>query len=407
MTSDQGTLSRRDHVAGPAGATRLFAAGSADLASHEAAFGRLPAMHLAPLIDELLRSGLDGRGGAGFAAWQKLASIPADGRRPVVVANGAEGEPLSQKDAALLHNAPHLVIDGILIAGRSLGAKELHLYAGAEQLAPVARALDERREAHIRLHEAPDPFIAGEATAVVSAISGGPAIPRDRTKRLSDGGLNGRPTLVHNVETLAHLALISRFGSAWFRGVGAGSAPGSRLITLSGNAAGPRVYEIPTGVRLTEILLSTGIELPSVRAALVGGYHGTWLAADQLDVPFSKEGLAPVGARTGAGIVMTLGSGSCGLAATADILAYLSGQSARQCGPCTNGLPALARLFARLAYGDTNGKLPQEISRLAALVTGRGSCAHPDGTARLASSALMAFASDVEAHLRGRCEALR
>jgi NADH:ubiquinone oxidoreductase subunit F (NADH-binding) len=208
MTSDQSTISRRDHVAGPAGATRLFAAGSADLASHEAAFGPLPAMDLALLIDEL------------FAAWQKLASVPAGGRRPVVVANGAEGEPLSQKDAALLHNAPHLVIDGILIAGRSLGARELHLYAGAEQLVPVARALEERREARIRLHEAPDTFISGEATAAISAISGGPAIPRDRTKRLSDSGLNGRPTLVHNVETLAHLALIARFGSTWFRGVG-------------------------------------------------------------------------------------------------------------------------------------------------------------------------------------------
>lgn len=407
MTSDQSTVSLRDHVAGPAGTTRLFAAGSADFGSHQAAFGPLPGMDRARLIEELLQSGLDGRGGAGFAAWQKLALVPADGRRPVVVANGAEGEPLSQKDAALLHNAPHLVIDGILIAGRSLGAKELHLYAGAEQLAPVARALKERGEGRIRLCHAPDTFISGEATAVVSAISGGLPIPRDRTKRLTSSGLNGRPTLVHNVETLAHLALISRFGSAWFRSVGTGAAPGTRLITLSGNTAGSRVYEIPTGVRLTEILVSTGVDLYSVRAALVGGYHGTWLAADQLDARFSKEGLAPLGARTGAGIIMMLGSGSCGLAATADILAYLAGQSARQCGPCTNGLPAISSLFARLAYGDTNRKLPQEIRRLAALVTGRGSCAHPDGTARLAVSALMAFDSDVDAHLRGRCEALR
>lgn len=407
MTSDPVTISVRGQVAGPAGTSRLFAAGSADFASHQAAFGPLPAMDRAPLIDELLRSGLDGRGGAGFAAWQKLASVPVDGRRPVIIANGAEGEPLSQKDAALLHSAPHLVIDGTLIAGQSLGAKELHLYAGAAQLAPVARALKERGEARIRLHEAPDTFISGEGTAVVSAISGGLPIPRDRIGRLTNSGLNGRPTLVHNVETLGHLALISRFGSAWFRSVGTGSAPGTRLITLSGNTAGPRVYEIPTGVRLTEILVSTGVDVLSVRAALVGGYHGTWLAADQLDAPFSKEGLAPVGARTGAGIIMMLGSGSCGLAATADILTYLAGQSARQCGPCSNGLPAVSSLFARLAHGDTNGKLPQEISRLAALVTGRGSCAHPDGTARLALSALMAFGSDVEAHLHGRCEALR
>ncbi|MCZ9880370.1 NADH-ubiquinone oxidoreductase-F iron-sulfur binding region domain-containing protein [Arthrobacter sp. B2a2-09] len=407
MTPDQGTTSVRGRIAGPTGVIRLFAAGTADFGSHHAAFGPLPEMDRASLIDELLRSGLDGRGGAGFAAWQKLSSVPADGRHPAIVANGAEGEPLSKKDAALLHNAPHLVIDGLLIAGQSLGARELHLYAGAEQLDPVARALKERGESRIRVHEAPGTFISGEATAVVSAIAGGTPIPRDRTERLTKSGLNGRPTLLHNVETLAHLALISRFGAAWFRSLGTGSAPGTRLVTLSGNAGGPRVYEIPSGMALTDILLSIGIDPHTVQAALVGGYHGTWLAAEQLDAPFSKEGLAPLGARTGAGIIMTLGSGSCGLAATADILGYLARQSARQCGPCTNGLPAIASLVERLAYGDTDGKLPQEIRRLAALVTGRGSCAHPDGTARLASSALMAFGSDVEAHLRGRCEALR
>lgn len=405
MTPDQSTMSVRSPVAGPAGTIRLFAAGSADFGSHQAAFGPVPAMDRVALLDELLQSGLDGRGGAGFAAWQKLASVPTEGRQPVVVANGAEGEPLSRKDAALLHNAPHVVIDGLLIAGQSLCAKELHLYAGAEQLDPVARALGERGEARIRLHEAPDTFISGEATAVVNAIAGGMPIPRDRTLRLTSIGLKGRPTLVHNVETLAHLALIARFGAAWFRSAGTGSAPGTRLITLSGGGGGPRVYEIPTGVRLTEILQGAGIDLRTVQAALVGGYHGTWLTTDQLDAPFSREGLAPLGARPGAGIIITLDAGGCGLAASAEILTYLAGQSARQCGPCTNGLPAIAALFQRLAYGDTDRKLPQEVRRIAALVTGRGSCAHPDGTARLALSSLTAFASDIRAHQSGRCEA--
>lgn len=389
---------------GPEGATRLFAAPGADYRSHQRTFGDLPTLAPPRLLGELRRSGLDGRGGAGFAAWHKFAAVPP-GRKPVVVGNGAEGEPLSMKDATLLHYAPHLVIDGLLLAGQCLGSRDLRLYAGAAQLPSVARALAERGDGPVQVHEAPDTFIAGEATAVVSALAGGPPIPRDRIARLTSSGLRGRPTLVHNVETLAHLALLARFGAEWFAGVGTGTAPGTRLVTVSAAATGPAVYEVPTGAPLSGILRTAGLRPENLRAALVGGYHGNWLGSQQLESAFSREGLVSHGARPGAGVIRALDLRECGLAATAQITAYLAAQSARQCGPCVNGLPAMADLLQRLAGGDTDPHLPQEIRRLTQLVAGRGACAHPDGTSRLVLSALSVFGSDVQAHLNGQCEA--
>lgn len=388
----------------PIGGNRLFAAPGPDYQSHRRTFGPLPSADRTTLMNELRQSGLDGRGGAGFAAWQKFASVPSD-QRPVVVANGAEGEPLSRKDATLLHRAPHLVLDGLLLAGQCLDAHELHLYATAAQLQPVARALKERDDGRIRLHEAPDTFISGEATAVVSALEGGPPIPRDRTVRLTERGFRGRPTLVHNVETLAQLALIARFGAPWFRSMGTGIAPGTRLVTVSGHPGGAAVYEVPTGAPVRRILQAAGVDADQLRAALAGGYHGTWLGAPQLDSAFSREGLGPHGARPGAGIILALGAHECGLAASAQIAAYLASQSARQCGPCINGLPAIAALLQRLASGERDGRLAEEIRRLSGLLPGRGACAHPDGTSRFVLSSLTTFASDVRAHLNGRCEA--
>lgn len=140
-----------------------------------------------------------------------------------------------------------------------------------------------------------------------------------------------------------------------------------------------------------------------VRAVLVGGFHGTWVPRDALDAPLSIEGLAPLGASPGAGLLSVLGTGECGLRTTARIVDYLAEQPARQCGPCMFGLPELARMLAELANGTRRQKLPARLRALAGDITGRGSCHHPDGTARLVSSALSVFRDDVHAHLSGRC----
>ncbi|UZJ26459.1 NADH-quinone oxidoreductase subunit F [Rhodococcus antarcticus] len=394
-------------VRGRSPTARLLAAPAADLAAHVTTHGPLPVLGGPQLVALLEASGLAGRGGAGFPTWRKLADVPATATgSTVVVANGAEGEPASSKDAVLLADAPHLVLDGLVLAGTALGARELHLYAGAHALHAVRTALTERPGLRVTLTEAPDTFISGEESAVVRALAGGPAVPHDRTTRITRRGLGGAPTLVQNVETLAHLALAARHGAAWFRTVGPTDDPGTRLVTLSGDVAHPGVLEVASGTNLAALLRDAGTDPTTVRAVLVGGYHGAWVPGPELSrTELSVASLHRFGATPGAGVVHVLGVHRCGLTAAAEIATWLGEQSARQCGPCVNGLPTMAATLTRLARRSPDPELPREITRLAALVTGRGSCRHPDGTARMVASTLRAFGHDVSLHRQGRCEA--
>ena len=383
---------------------RLLAATARDLDSHLHRNGPLPdhGDHLLSTVEE---SGLTGRGGAGFPAWRKLAAVRGAGRHPVVVANGAEGEPASDKDATLLRTAPHLVLDGLQLAAEAVGADRAYVYTGTTDA--LRRALAERRRDRVRpeLVAAPDGFVSGEESAVVAAIEGRPALPRDKRRRVVEYGVGGRPTLVQNVETLAHLALIARYGAGWFREQGTDTEPGTFLATVGGAVRRPAVYEAPYGVPLERLLARAGGASEPLQAVLVGGYHGGWVPADRTDVAMARATLAPFGASPGAGVVVALPASRCGLVESARIAAYLARQSARQCGPCLNGLPRLADTLTRLAHGGRDPGLPHEVSRLAGLVAGRGACHHPDGTARFVRSSLAVFGPEVAAHLGGWCTA--
>lgn len=384
---------------GPRQPSRLLTAGEPALAEHQRQFGVLPELTGSELISTLTRAGLRGRGGAGFPAGRKMASVT--GARAVVVANGAEGEPLSRKDAVLLARAPHLVLDGLELAARAVNARETYLYLPAQADRSMRRAIAERRKAGACRHkptivEAPDTFIAGEESALVRRIEGGPAVPRDRIMLTVESGVRRRPTLVNNVETLAHIALIARFGPAWFRSMGERENPGTMLITLSGAITEQGVVEVATSATLAELIGRYGATDPStVRAVLVGGYHGRW-------IPASAFASTPV---SGLGIVHALAGHECGLARTAEIAGYLADQSARQCGPCRIGLPRLVHLLEQLARGRADAAGVGEINRLVELVDGRGACRHPDGTTRMIRSALQTFADDVQKHHDRRCHA--
>ncbi|QCB96346.1 hypothetical protein E5206_04905 [Arthrobacter sp. PAMC25564] len=409
MRSADTALPETSRTRAPEGSFRLFAAGThAGFRDHLETFGPLDVRSIGPgFIAELEKSGLTGRGGAAFASWRKLAAtaqarsaglLPA---RPVVIANGAEGEPLSFKDRTLLANSPHLVIDGLLVATRAVVGSEMYLYATAASLSGVGQAIAERPDARrIRLVEAPETFISGEASAAVNAISTGTALPLDKRRRLSESGVKGRPTLVLNVETLAHVGLIARYGAPWFRSVGTPRDPGTRLVSVSG-ACQDQVLEVAGNAALGTILHDAGIDAASLSAVLVGGYHGRWVKP--LDYQLSPAGPVNQAVRPGAGVIHALSVEQCGLAATARILDYLAAESARQCGPCMFGLPAMAGVLNRIAAGERNPQLPRELDRLSRLVAGRGACHHPDGTIGLVSSALEVFSADVKAHLAGTC----
>lgn len=390
---------------------RLFAAAGASFTAHHEQFGDLPQLTRGDLVRRLNEAGLTGRGGAGFPTGRKIDSVT--GRRPVVIGNGAEGEPLSAKDVTLLARAPHLVLDGLTIVANALGAQSVYLYVPTQVSADVQIALSERRQpasgrCRITVVEAPDDFLAGEESAVVSRVEGGPARPRDRTALTTRSGVRGRPTFVSNVETFAHVALIARYGADWFRGVGDTAHPGTMLATVSGTFTSITVVEIPTGMPLHDIVSRIDSVTPQrLQAVLVGGYHGSWIPADAIgQARLSPNGLAAFGAVPGAGVLHLLGEQECGLARAADVTAYLAEQSAWQCGPCRYGLPRLATLLDELAFGRVDDDLIDEVDRTVGLVDGRGSCRHPDGVARFVRSALAVFESDITAHRNGCCAAV-
>lgn len=413
MTPLTAALPTIDASDGPAGTYRLFAAGTdAGITDHERSFGPLPAHGVdAHFIDVLKAAGLTGRGGAAFAAWRKAAATKEArtgtriSAKPVVIANGAEGEPLSFKDKTLLAHAPHLVIDGLLTAARAVSGTRLYVYTTAVNIPAVEAALAERHDGRrIRVIEAPDTFISGEASAVVNGIANGIGLPLDNRRRLSESGLKSRPTLVLNVETLAHIALIARYGSAWFRTAGSQRDPGTRLVSVTGHG-GEQILEVAGDSRLGEVLAQAEIDPSTIQAVLVGGYHGRWVKP--LDYSLSPAGPASHTVRPGAGVIHVLPDSQCGLEVTAQILSYLADESAKQCGPCMFGLPAMARVLNAIAYGGRDPQLVRELDRLSKLVTGRGACHHPDGTAQLVSSTLETFSADVAAHLAGTCTRTR
>lgn len=387
----------------------LLDARADSLREHHDRVGPLPSLDAGSLLTAVADARLTGRGGGHFPTARKLALV-AGTRNALLVANAAEGEPASSKDRVLLGEAPHLVLDGLALAARIVGVRTTHLAAPADLLeGVVAPALAERRgragDDRVRLVAVPEGFVTGQETAVVAAVQGRPAKPVSLTAPLAARGIDGQPALVLNVETLAHLALIARYGAAWFRSRGVPEDPGTRLVTISGAVQWPGVWEARGGSTLADVVGAAGGATEPLQALLVGGYHGGWVpwTSSAADAPLTRAGLQKFDAGPGAGVVVALPARRCGLQAAAGVVAYLAGESAGQCGPCRNGLPALAGHLDALARGRSTRKTVEELRRLSDLVDGRGACRHPDGTARFVRSTLSTFAREVDHHLSGTC----
>jgi NADH:ubiquinone oxidoreductase subunit F (NADH-binding) len=329
------------------------------------------------------------------------------------VANGAEGEPASGKDRLLLDGLPHLVLDGATVAAIALGASRVIVHVPAARIPKIRRAIDERRRfgldsVDMEIVEAPDRFLAGQESAAVNTINnrnlGRPSFTDIRTVR--EWGVGGRPTLVQNVESLAHVALIARFGSDWFRQVGTPESPGTALLTVTGLWPEPRIVEAPLGLPLQQVLgLSPGGAGFS-QGLLLGGYGGGWVPmADAMVMPLTEEAAREHGSSIGPGVVALLPSQVCSLSEVSRVVTYLESQAAGQCGPCINGLAGLAHSMETLAFHPSS--LRGGTSRILAhcdLIEGRGACRHPDGVTRFVRSALRVFSDHVASHLhRGPC----
>jgi len=330
----------------------------------------------------------------------------------VLIANGVESEPASAKDASLLASAPHLVLDGVVLAAGAVSAEQAYLCVSlpgqAEALSAAVAERVGRDTVPVAVTMVPERYVASEESALVHYLNGGPAVPLLTPPRPFERGVRARPTLVSNVETLANVALISRYGADWFRSLGVSSAPGSALVTITGAVRRPGVYEIALGTPLRDVLELAGSMDAAPQAVLAGGYFGSWLPASvALNAAASAPGLRAAGASLGAGVLLVLPAGGCGLAETARVVRYLAGQSAGQCGPCLNGLPEIAAAMEQAAFGAATGRGLRALHNLSGLVEGRGACHLPDGVARLVASALRVFADDVRRHQRGPCSGAR
>jgi NADH:ubiquinone oxidoreductase subunit F (NADH-binding) len=367
------------------------------------------------LLDELEASGLTGRGGAAFPTARKARLLREQrGHHKVVVVNAMESEPASHKDSTLLSTNPHLVLDGGEVLASIIGAKEVVICVArdnARVIAHVKRALHERerrqgRGPGITLQTPPWRYVAGEESALVHWLDDNESLPQLRTSRPHVLKLSHRPVLVDNAETCANIGLIARFGADWFRSLGTAQSPGSTLVSLTGAVERSTVLEVELGAPLRSILRAGGAD-PDPQALLLGGYGGSWLDAAHLDAAYDNETLNPLGSSVGAGVIVVLGREGCGLSETHRVVKWMANESARQCGPCAFGLPALGDDLALLSRGARDST--EALLRLAErcdVIEGRGACHHPDGVVRFVRSALDVFSDDVTSHANGRtCQA--
>jgi NADH:ubiquinone oxidoreductase subunit F (NADH-binding) len=363
---------------------------------------------------EIREADLRGRGGGGFPLATKLdAAVRARGT-PALVVNGTEGEPLSAKDHLLLTRLPHLVIDGAIALARAAGTDEIrvaldeHDLVGDDVLRWALAARPELRRGDIDADVVtmPSGYVSGQETAIVAWQNGGIAKPTMSPPRVTSGGIGRRPTLVANVETVAHAALIARHGARWYRQMGTGDQPGTTLVTLGGAVARPGVYEVEYGTSLRSLLQTSGGVLEEIDAFLIGGYAGTWVdGVTGLEVRICDTDLARVGARLGAGVIVAVPVSGCPVAETARVTRWMAAQSSGQCGPCIHGLAAMADTMDAIVAGSASPDALVDLERWCGLVRGRGACAHPDGVAMLVTSTLARFTADLLDHAHyGRCQ---
>lgn len=364
------------------------------------------------LLGEVDLSGLLGRGGAAFPLGTKLRTVRnarLRGSGTVVVANGEEGEPASVKDRWLLRNRPHLVLDGLRLAVEVAGAGHAYLYVSDVRSATtLSQALDEAPEAFggvpVDIVTVDPGYVAGEETAAVRRINGGPAKPTDKPPRPFEEGVAGLPTMVSNVETLANLPFIHAHGAQAFREVGTPMSPGTFMATVTGAGRPTVLYEMPHGTAFSELLDVHGVAADEVRGVLMGGYFAGLLNTDVLDTTLDHESIRRLGGGLGCGAISIL-TDDCPVAVAASVMSYFDRENAGQCGSCFNGTAAMAAVTSALRDGAATDEDLARLERWSVVLRGRGACATLDAACNVAASLLRQFPQVVTRHLAGECRA--
>jgi NADH-quinone oxidoreductase subunit F len=373
------------------------------------------------LIDMVKRSGLRGRGGAGFPAGVKWGFMPKDGTvQKILAVNTDEGEPGTFKDRHIVECDPHQVIEGVIIACYAVGATRAYVYIRGEFFLGVKRWIKAIADAYelgflgmgilgtdfaldMSVHRGAGAYICGEETAMLDSLEGKPGRPRFKPPYPTQTGLFGLPTLVHNIETLACIPHIVLRGPEWFAGIGTAQSKGPKIFSVSGHVERPGNYELPLGTPLSEIIYehAGGIRGGKMLKAIIpGGASTPILSADQVDTPMAFETLEEAGSQLGTGGVVVMDEDTCMVEAARRTTKFFAHESCGRCVPCRIGSVRLFETLDRIEHGQ--GK-PDDIERalyLAENIDGRTFCPMGAGLVNPARSSIMKFRQEYEYHIQ-------
>lgn len=392
------------------------------------ALGRaLREMTPAAVVDEITRSGLRGRGGAGFPAGRKLAAVAAaPGSPKYVVCNADESEPGTFKDRLILEGDPHSIVEAMAIAAYAVGASEGYIYIRGEYglaRARMEKAVEQARaygllgrdvfgsgfSFDIHLHSGAGAYICGEETALLESLEGRRGEPRSRPPYPVTHGLWGKPTAVSNVETLANLPAILHNGPAWFRGIGTPNSAGTKVYTILGHVNFTGVIEVPMGITLREVIAiyARGMkDGKTFKLAQTGGSSGSIIPASLQDTPMDFDSFTRAGVSLGSGALLICDEDTCVVDLARVLLNFFQRECCGKCGVCRVGTRQSYEVLTRISEGKG---VPADLDKLAALgdnLTNMSNCGLGQTAAVPLADLLRHFRAEVEAHIRlGVCPA--
>ena len=356
----------------------------------------------AGLVDLLTRSGLRGRGGAAFPTAVKVEAGAQE--RAGLIVNACDGEVGARKDGWVVQHRLDEVIHGVELLDAALRGRGTR-YAAHRGSVTEALLL----EAGLDVLSVPHRYVSSEESALVALAHGQLARPVTKPVPIVRGGRSARgsrlrPTLVLNAETVWRVSQLAQHGTDWFRSQGTRDEPGPQLVSVDGAVHTPGVVETAAGTPVSVIVSAAGGPRGSVTAYEVGGLGGGWLTPAQADrTTWSTAALAGYGLRTGPGILRIIGSGTCPVRHAARMVSWATGESAGQCGPCTFGVPHVARLLEEVVNGQGDRHTLRALEQDLGLLPGRGACHFPDGVAAYVGSTVRTFRDELDHHLRHRC----
>ncbi len=393
-----------------------YGAGEAPYAAYRRLFGDRTSPAAEQVIAMLQASGLRGMGGAGFPAgakWEVVRATAADEK--FVVCNADECEPGTFKDRFLLETFPDLLVEALAIAAACVGARRAwvfirHEYTQAHEC--LAAAMQRFRDqgfggaAELDIFESPGGYICGEETALLEAMEGRRAEPRNKPPFPGMRGLWGKPTLINNVETLCWVPAILARGAEWFAAQGVNGARGLKFIALSGHVERPGVYEVPLGIRAGDLIRDCGGGVSGGRALKAfapGGPSSGFLPATMADVPLDFQALQQAGSMLGSGAVVALAEGTCMLEAAINFLRFFRNESCGKCVPCRVGTEKMVEMAERLAAGSSRDSDADALGDLTTAMELTSICGLGQAAPAPLRSVLEYFGPELEAHRSGHC----